>query len=87
MQGVVSKFRGGFRPGRAGIVQLEVGLAQLLVENTESHPTIIQMRRHIGELKQKRNDELKRVIVQAMAKGSDPKIFEDFAKALAQVNA
>lgn len=66
------------------IVELEVALARMLVENTELHPTVIQVRRHIQDLKEKRNAELKRVIVQAMARGSDPKIFEDFVAALDQ---
>ncbi|MBI4342616.1 MAG: hypothetical protein HY599_04560 [Candidatus Omnitrophica bacterium] len=64
------------------VVELEVALARMLVENTEAHPTIIQVRRSILELKKKRNEELKRVIVQALATGSDPTIYQDLVTAL-----
>lgn len=64
------------------LIDLEVQLAKLSVEDTESHPTVIQTRRQIAELKQKRNEEIKRVILTAMAKGQDPKMYEDLAKAL-----
>lgn len=66
------------------IVQLEILLAQLLVEDTEVHPAVIQTRRRIVELKQKRNEELRRVIAQALAKGADPKIYQDLFVALDQ---
>ena len=66
------------------IVELEVALARMLVENTEAHPVVIQVRRQIGELKKKRNEELKRVIVQALAKGADPTIYQDLVTALDQ---
>jgi len=66
------------------IIDLEVLLARLLVEDTEEHPTVIQLRRQILDLKQKRNDEIKRVIVTALTKGHDPKFFQDLAKALEQ---
>ena len=64
------------------VVNLEVQLAQLLVENTDAHPTVIQVRRHVDDLKKKRNEEIRRVIVAALAKGSDPRIYEDMAHAL-----
>lgn len=64
------------------IVGLEVNLAQLLVENTEQHPTVKQVRGHIKELKQKRNDEIKRVIATAIAKGHDAEVYHDLAAAL-----
>jgi uncharacterized protein involved in exopolysaccharide biosynthesis len=64
------------------IVGLEVTLAQLLVENTEAHPTIIQVRRRIADLKDQRNGEIKRVIAQALAKGADSAIYQDLAEAL-----
>ena len=64
------------------VVEMEVGLAKMLVENTEAHPTVIQYRRQITELKKKRNDELKRVIVQALSKGSDPTIYQDLVTSL-----
>ena len=64
------------------IVELEVALARMLIENTDQHPTVIQTRRHIEELKQRRNDEIKRVITTALVKGADPKIYQDLAEAL-----
>ena len=64
------------------VVEMEVGLAKMLVENTEAHPTVVQYRRQITELKKKRNDELKRVIVQALSKGSDPTIYQDLVTSL-----
>ena len=64
------------------IVELEVALARMLVENTDQHPTVIQTRRHTEELKQRRNDEIKRVITTALVKGADPKIYQDLAEAL-----
>jgi len=64
------------------VVDLEVMLARLLIENTEEHPTVIETRRHIAELKQRRNDEIRRVITTAVAKGTDPTIYQDLAHAL-----
>ncbi|MBI3321332.1 MAG: hypothetical protein HYZ91_03585 [Candidatus Omnitrophica bacterium] len=64
------------------IIVLEVNLAQMLVENTEQHPTVVQTKRRIEELKRKRNDEIKRVIASAMAKGQDPEIYQDLVESL-----
>ncbi len=64
------------------LINLEVTLAQLLVENTEEHPTVIQVKRQIEELKRRRNEEIKRVIVAAMAKGQNPEIYADMAAML-----
>lgn len=69
------------------VVELEVLLAQMLVENTEAHPTVLQTRNRIAELKRTRNDELKRVIATAMAKGHDPSFYEDLLKALSDSTA
>ena len=64
------------------VVSLEVQLAQLLVENTDLHPTVVQVKRRIADLKQKRNEEIKRVIMTALAKGADPGIYQDLGTAL-----
>lgn len=64
------------------VVELEVLLAQMLVENTEEHPTVLQTRHRIAELKRTRNDELKRVIATALAKGHDPAFYEDLLNTL-----
>jgi uncharacterized protein involved in exopolysaccharide biosynthesis len=64
------------------VIQLEVMLAQLLVENTEEHPTIIQVRRQIGEFKMRRNEELRRVVAQAILKSQNPEIYQDLAEQL-----
>jgi len=65
-------------------IDLEVSLAQLLVENTEAHPTVIQVKQRIKDLKQKRNEEIKRVITTALAKGHDPEVYRDLVNALEQ---
>ena len=64
------------------IIRLEVQLAQLLVENTQEHPTVVQVTRQIQEFKAKRNEEIKRVITQALLKGASPEIYGDLLKAL-----
>lgn len=64
------------------VVQLEVLLAQLLVENTEQHPTVIQVRRQIQDLKQRRNEEIKKVIASAIGRSQSPEIYQDLATAL-----
>ena len=64
------------------IIGLEVQLAQLLVENTEEHPTIVQLRRQIHELKQKRNEEIRKVITAAVAKGRNPELYQDLLQAV-----
>ncbi|MDP3722645.1 MAG: GNVR domain-containing protein, partial [Candidatus Omnitrophota bacterium] len=69
------------------VVELEVLLAQMLVENTEEHPTVLQTRNRIAELKRTRNDELKRVIATAMVKGHDPSFYEDLMKVLSDTTA
>ena len=61
------------------VIGLQVQLAQLLVENTEEHPTVVQVRRQIADLKQQRNDEIKRVILEAVGRGK-PEISADVAK-------
>jgi len=64
------------------VIDLEVLLARLLVENTELHPRVIDTQRQIGELKRKRNEEIKRVISSALSQGRDPQLYADLAKAL-----
>jgi len=64
------------------LINLEVLLAQLLVENTEEHPTVIQVKRQIDDLKRRRNEEIKHVILAAVTKGQNPEIYADLAAAL-----
>lgn len=64
------------------IINLEVILAQLLVENTDEHPTVVQVKRQIEELKRRRNEEIKQVIVAAVSKGQNPEIYADLARQL-----
>lgn len=64
------------------VVQLELLLAQMLVENTDEHPSVIQIRRQIQEFKARRNEELKRVVARAILKSQNPELYEDFAKQL-----
>jgi len=66
------------------IIDLEVSLAQLLVENTEQHPTVVLVKRQIDDLKRQRNDEIKRVIATALVKGADPGIYQDLLNSLEQ---
>src|SRR3989338_8799302 len=64
------------------VIALQVQLAQLLVENTEEHPTVVQVRRQIDELKLQRNAEIKRVIAAAVAKSDNPQIYAGLLEAL-----
>ena len=66
----------------AQIVQLQVQLAQLLIENTEEHPTVIETRRRVQELKERRNAEVKRFIATAVARGQDPGLSQDVLRVL-----
>lgn len=43
------------------IIDLEIQLSQLLVENTEQHPSVIALRKKIAQLKGEREKELKRM--------------------------
>ncbi len=64
------------------IIESEVSLAQLLVENTDAHPRVVETKRRIDELKQMRNAEIKRVITEAIVQGHDPGLYVDLAKTL-----
>ncbi|MGH8246592.1 MAG: GNVR domain-containing protein [Gammaproteobacteria bacterium] len=64
------------------IITLQVQLAQVLVENTEAHPVVVAIKRQIAELKENRNNEIRRIIAAAITKSSNPDIYQDFAKAL-----
>lgn len=66
------------------IINLEVSLAALLVENTEQHPRVVETRHRIADLKAKRNEEIKRVISQAISQGQDPAVYRDFIQAIDQ---
>lgn len=66
------------------IIELEVALAQLLVENTEEHPTVLSVRQRIYDLKRKRNEELRKVITEALMQGHNPDLYHDLAKMLEQ---
>jgi uncharacterized protein involved in exopolysaccharide biosynthesis len=66
------------------IISLEVQLQSLLVENTELHPRVVDIKRQINELKKRRNDEIRRMIASALAKGQDASAYSDIAKALEQ---
>lgn len=64
------------------VISLQVHLAQMMVENTEAHPLVVQVKRQIQELTARRNEEVKRVITQAMLRGASPEIYGDLAKRL-----
>lgn len=66
------------------VTELEVSLAQLLVENTDQHPTVLMVKQRIQDLKRKRNDELRKVITEALMKGHNPDLYHDLAKSLEQ---
>lgn len=69
------------------VINLEVQLAQLLVENTEEHPRVIEVKRQIDELKRVRNGEIRRVIIAAVTKGQNPEIYRDLAPRLETVTS
>ena len=69
------------------IVQMQIALANLLIENTEEHPTVIQVRRHILELKEKRNADIKQFVASSIAKGQDPARFEYLKLAMSDPHA
>jgi uncharacterized protein involved in exopolysaccharide biosynthesis len=64
------------------IISLEVALSRLQIENTDEHPTVVDTRRRIHELKSKRNEELKRFIASAIARGQDPAVYDGLMSAL-----
>jgi uncharacterized protein involved in exopolysaccharide biosynthesis len=64
------------------LVNLQVALAQLLTENTEEHPTVVDVKRRIADLKIKRNDEIKRFVARSIARGQDPATHEQLLKLL-----
>lgn len=64
------------------IVQLEIQLANLLIENTEQHPAVVEVKRRLHDLKVKRNAEIKRFIASSVAKGHDAALFKDLVQAL-----
>lgn len=66
------------------IVQLEIQLANLLIENTEQHPAVVEVKRRLHDLKTTRNAEIKRFIASSVAKGHDAALFEDLVQALDQ---
>ena len=69
------------------IIEMQIALANLLIENTEEHPTVIQVRRHILELKEKRNADIKQFVASSIAKGQDPARFEYLKQAMSDPNA
>lgn len=66
------------------IVQLEIQLANLLIENTEQHPAVVEVKRRLQDLKTTRNAEIKRFIASSIAKGHDAALFKDLVQALDQ---
>ncbi len=64
------------------IIQLEIFLAGLLVDNTEQHPTVVQTKRRIQELREKRNSEIRRVVAQAVVGGGDSEFYQQMAQSL-----
>ncbi|MBI3324731.1 MAG: hypothetical protein HYZ92_05575 [Candidatus Omnitrophica bacterium] len=64
------------------IVRLQIALAQMLIENTEEHPAVIDVKRRITDLKIKRNEEIKRFVAQSIAKGQDPAMHQGLIKLL-----
>jgi len=66
------------------IIDLEVALSQLLIENTEEHPVVMETRRRITDLKIKRNDELKRFIANAIARGQDAQVYDGLMAMMGQ---
>ncbi len=66
------------------VVEMQTQLAELLVENTELHPAVVAIRRRVEEMKKRRNEEIKRFVATSIAKGQDPKAFEEMLKSLEQ---
>lgn len=65
-----------------GIISLEVQKAQLLVENTELHPLVMDVSHRINELKKRRNEEIRKVITQALTREGGAEFYQDLALAL-----
>ena len=66
------------------IIAQETRLAELLVENTEIHPAVVEVKRRVQELKARRNAEIKRFVATSIARGQDPAIYENLLKVLEQ---
>ncbi len=66
------------------IIELQVSLSKLLIENTDDHPAVQETRRRVMELKQRRNDELKRFIASAIGRGQDPAAYNSLLSVMGQ---
>lgn len=58
------------------IVDLELQRAELLIENTDKHPAVIDVTRRIEDMKVRRDEEIKRFIAKSLAKGHNPQIYQ-----------
>ena len=66
------------------VIDMEVDLAQRLVDSTEEHPGILNLRRRIKEMKEKRNEQVKRLVASAIVQGRDPTMYDSLLRALGQ---
>ena len=56
---------------------LEVQLSNLLVDNTEEHPRVVDVKRKINEVRRQRDEEIKRLVAKGVLGGQDAKATEE----------
>jgi uncharacterized protein involved in exopolysaccharide biosynthesis len=66
---------------------LELDLANLLVDNTEEHPRVIEIKRRIEEVRKSRDAEIKRLVTRGVLKAYDPALQEELATHLANMES
>lgn len=61
---------------------LEVQLSNLLIDNTEEHPRVVDVRRKIDEVRKQRDAEIQRLVEKGVLEGSDPEMHEQLLNQL-----
>ncbi len=56
---------------------LEVQLSNLLVDNTEAHPRVVEVKRKIEEVRRQRDEEIKRLVAKGVLDSQDAKTTEE----------
>jgi uncharacterized protein involved in exopolysaccharide biosynthesis len=62
--------------------ELEVTLSNLMIDNTEEHPRVLDVRRKIEEVRKQRDEEVRRLVEKGVLEGNDPAMHEQLLNQL-----
>lgn len=60
--------------------KLQLTLSALMVENTEAHPRVQEVKRQIAETRRQRDEEIRRLVARGLVADTDAAVYDDLVK-------